>query len=386
MVELKDKSNCCGCTSCESVCPHKAITMIPDEQGFVYPNINPDLCTECKLCVKACPFITKPIRDDVFAQRLLGLRLRDKESLANSQSGGMFQVLASKFIEEGGIVYGVSFDNGLKKVRHIRVCDKESLVSLLGSKYVQSDLNGIYLKVANDLKAGNRVLLSGVGCQVAGLISFCKVRKIPMEGLLTVDLICYGVPSPKYFEDYLKYIEHTTGSKVDKYCFRDKIKFGWRDAGSSILLADGRKIYPTRNFYESVLHRRSCSKCPFTSFERSSDFTIGDFWGIEKVKSEWANDDNGVSLVMINTLKGEQFFKEIENCVDYFTTTKSECVQPQLRNPHPLHPDKDAWEKTYAEKGFKAACKKVNIITKPNPIRVYLGGLKSKLFSVLRNK
>jgi ferredoxin len=52
LYEVKD--DCTGCTACYSVCPHKAILMIEDEEGFLYPIINEELCKRCQLCIKVC--------------------------------------------------------------------------------------------------------------------------------------------------------------------------------------------------------------------------------------------------------------------------------------------------------------------------------------------
>lgn len=50
------KEKCCGCSACYAICPKNAITMIEDEEGFLYPQINIDRCVGCKMCLKVCPF------------------------------------------------------------------------------------------------------------------------------------------------------------------------------------------------------------------------------------------------------------------------------------------------------------------------------------------
>ena len=49
------KALCCGCTACYAICPHRAISMIEDDEGFEYPVINESECVRCYLCIKVCP-------------------------------------------------------------------------------------------------------------------------------------------------------------------------------------------------------------------------------------------------------------------------------------------------------------------------------------------
>ena len=51
-----DKSLCCGCAACYSVCPVDAIEMIADEKGFLYPQIKEEVCIRCYKCINVCAF------------------------------------------------------------------------------------------------------------------------------------------------------------------------------------------------------------------------------------------------------------------------------------------------------------------------------------------
>ena len=57
MIEIKEKTDCCGCHACYNICHKNAIEMIEDEKGFKYPKINKEKCIECNLCIKVCPII-----------------------------------------------------------------------------------------------------------------------------------------------------------------------------------------------------------------------------------------------------------------------------------------------------------------------------------------
>lgn len=57
MIEIKDKKDCCGCWACENACPKHCISMVEDEEGFRYPQVDMDSCIDCHLCEKVCPVI-----------------------------------------------------------------------------------------------------------------------------------------------------------------------------------------------------------------------------------------------------------------------------------------------------------------------------------------
>ena len=52
----KNKSECCGCSGCYSICPVHAISMEPDEEGFLYPVVKAEKCIRCYRCLSVCAF------------------------------------------------------------------------------------------------------------------------------------------------------------------------------------------------------------------------------------------------------------------------------------------------------------------------------------------
>lgn len=381
MIQITDKSKCSGCSACAETCAVGAIDMKADIQGFKYPQVDINKCVDCGQCDKVCPFINSVERVEQPIS-IYGCHLVSDEELLCSQSGGAFKAIADKALSDGYCVYGAAFDRNFS-VKHICATTTEELDALRGSKYVQSNLDGIFHDILIKLKQGEKVLFSGVGCQVAGLKSLCRRRRVDTSNLLTIDIICYGVPSPQYWKDYLSYIRKTYKASVTEFKFRDKRKFGWNTNRSSFVLSDGRKIFPTYGFYNPLLFRRSCSACPFTSFSRLGDITIGDFWGIEKIKPEIFQENKGISLLMVNTDKGVQVFEGIKDSVYYFETTQTDACQQQLITPNPLHLDKERWEAIYCSKGFEKAIRKLKIIVEPNPVRMKLGAIKQKMKRVL---
>ena len=72
-----------------------------------------------------------------------------------SSSGGMFTVFAEQVLNSGGVVFGAAFDGSLQ-VCHTAVSTMQELTKLRGSKYVQSNMNGIFKQVRTLLAGGKK--------------------------------------------------------------------------------------------------------------------------------------------------------------------------------------------------------------------------------------
>ena len=214
MIEVTDKSMCCGCSACAGVCPVQCITMTADSEGFKYPIADPNICVSCGKCEQVCPMTSVETASE---KKAYAVRVTQYEQ--DSSSGGVFSALAEKVLCEGGVVFGAAFDDGLR-LQHIKVDDSSMLGHLRGSKYVQSDVGDIYRQVKDELSEGRKVLFSGTPCQVAGLHNFLG-KDYPE--LFTVDLACHGVPSPKVWDRYVR----EKGDGLLGVKFRDKSD-GWR--------------------------------------------------------------------------------------------------------------------------------------------------------------
>lgn len=213
--------SCCGCSGCEQICPKKCITIQPDSEGFLYPVVDESKCVDCGLCVKHCPIMTDAKRCD--EPKVYAAKYKDRTSAFKSTSGGLFIPLAKEVLAKGGVVFGCAYDENLV-ARHIAVSNESELYKLQSSKYVQSDTRGIYKQVKTLLADDKYVLFSGTGCQVAGLKTFLNKD---CEKLLTVDIVCHGVPSPALFKNYVDYMGRKLGGKLTSYNFRSKEKRGW---------------------------------------------------------------------------------------------------------------------------------------------------------------
>lgn len=352
-IDIYSKYNCCGCTACATVCNKKAIKMEPDIMGFLYPMIDNDVCVDCGKCLKVCQFKPDYKRVNSLIEPLVyGIRHKNDEELKKSQSGAASWAIIETFLENSGVVYGAAFDSSFHVI-HKRAISIEEAQEFRGSKYVQSDLRGVFLSIKTDLQKGERVLFIGTGCQVAGLKA--AIPEKYHDRLFTVDLVCHAVPSPAVWEEYIKSVQNKYRSKVISADFRNK-KYGWHSHIETFNLANGLEVDSEvfkYLFYDHLIIRKSCTKCPFTNLKRVSDMTIGDFWGWEKFYKEW-NDNKGVSLLLVNSLRGEMFFNLLKTKVNFFKSDSSKCLQPQLIAPSiAKERNLDEAEEIFRSRGFE---------------------------------
>lgn len=313
-VSLVTHDICSGCGTCASICPKACVSMVADGEGFAFPSVDSQKCIECGACLKRCPVANKESSGNNPLESMI-LQDKDFESLENSTSGGAFACIARNVLKQGGVVFGAAYDESLN-VSHIAVTDIADLPKLQGSKYVSSDLKDSYKRVKAYLKDGRRVLFSGTPCQVAGLKSFLGDDP---EMLLTVDLVCHGVPSQKLFRKYIQWLEEKKHSSIKTYVFRSKKFFGWSLGGEC---SDGKKSYAINPdcdpYYAAFLRgetfRKSCYSCKFANMNRQGDFTVGDFWGFYNAKGTVSfASQKGMSLLLVNSSKGLETLKRLEN-------------------------------------------------------------------------
>lgn len=335
-----------------SVCSHEAITMKPDALGFFYPEADADKCVDCGLCDSVCSFVIPPERAEGFPESYL-VRHKEVSEVSKSKSGAAFVALSDVILNDGGSVYGARL-NADYLVVHDSATTPTGRDSFRGSKYIQSDLRGMFGKVRSDLLEGRKVLFSGTPCQVAGLKSFISPR---LSGnLYLVDVLCHGVASPAVWADYLKRIEKRKGKAISR-CIPRNPEFGWENCVDSFILDDGTQ-YDSDYFSGYVYHkwitqRWSCGACPFTSLNRVSDVTLGDAWGAGRIAPDFDRDNAGSSLVLINSKKGRSLFVSAEGSMLTVPIDIREMMQPVMQHPTPLHPKRQAFEDTYAACGFK---------------------------------
>jgi acetyltransferase-like isoleucine patch superfamily enzyme/coenzyme F420-reducing hydrogenase beta subunit len=319
MINIERKENCTGCSACADICGQNAITFETDIEGFWYPRVDLELCTSCGLCEKTCPELhvdeLKPGYKEVPV--VLAAYHKDDETRRESTSGGLFSALANKMYDEGGYVAGAVYTDDFS-VKHIVSNKREDLLRIRGSKHFQSDMTGLFKQIKRLLDYGEKVLVCGAPCQMAGLRLFIGKE---YENLITTDFICLGINSPKIFHRHLESLERQYGAKAVSVQAKNK-DLGWRSLAYKIKFANG-KVYLREGFKDNftrgfiVTHcncRPTCYECKYKGFPRISDITLGDFWGIENVDKTMDNN-MGTSVVLLNSQKGIDFLDSIKDVI-----------------------------------------------------------------------
>ena len=310
-MKLASIEKCTGCSACANACPHKAITMLPNAEGFVIPIADVEKCVECHLCERACPIIN--VRKNDNNTNPGAFALWSQKDRTTSSSGGAFSAFARLIISKGGVVFGAALDKDMT-CRHVEVDSINDLEKLRGSKYVQSFIGTAFESVRRKLREGRYVLFCGTPCQIAGLKSF--LRK-DYDNLLLLDLACHGVPSNKVFKAYLYKISTRFAGQVDGFEFRRRN--GWGFAPSISLGGKLIPIYGTDAIYMSAfdknaIFRKSCYTCPYAQIPRMGDCSLADFWGIGRYGKPFTHDVmKGVSLVLTNNSKGQSYLEQLKD-------------------------------------------------------------------------
>lgn len=409
MIEIKDKSQCCGCEVCVQRCPKRCISLVEDKEGFLYPSVDKKVCVECGLCEKVCPIINQSTERQ---PRVVYAAINpDSDVRYSSSSGGIFSALADAVLIQGGVVFGVCWDKDWRLVFDYTE-NKEDLFRFRGSKYLQAYVGDAYIRVEHFLKIGRQVLFTGTPCQIAALRRYLKKD---YDNLLMVDVICHGVPSPGVFRAYLSeeiaqvaisnkkksvslssksYIAernllNTADWHIEDIQFRDK-RLGWKKFSFTLCLATmsavGEKNSVSlssllnenifmRGFLRDFYLRPSCYSCSAKSGRSGSDITLGDFWGINELNPE-IDDDRGVSAVTINSDKGALLFDALL-LQKYVMNYDDLChYNPALVRSVVCPPQRAKFFKRYGKEPFfslvEDLCRKMDKVSYYNKIKWHL--------------
>ncbi len=359
------EAKCTGCMACVDACPAKCVSARAGEDGFLYSAINQEGCIHCGRCYAVCPLVNWQKHDE--AQHLFACYSTLPGGQNRGSSGGMFELLATHFLEQGYHVCGAAFD-GLELKHHI-IRTKEELPSLLKSKYVQSNMEGIYAQVRDLLKKGERVFFCGTPCQVSAMLN-SQPRGLRQQ-LLTADIICHGVPSQKTFDHYIQSLEEQHGGKVTEFSFRVKDNRYRHAHGYRYTVEKGGKpavfngVYTQSSFYNAFknynIFRAGCYDCQYCTLQRVSDLTLGDFWGIEKYDFHADTDtDAGISMVITHTERGLEAFSAIQGQTISkefpvaYGVESNHCLTQRTRKPG----NRDAVIQSLCEYGYEATAQK----------------------------
>lgn len=348
--------NCTGCGACVDCCPHGAIKMVADNEGFRYPKIDKSLCISCGLCKKTCPEINA--QNNERSKKYFAAKSVNEETQINSASGGVFPVLAAEILKQGGVVWGASFDSDFNVV-HCCALECDDLASLRRSKYVQSNLETVYKSIKAQLESGLTVLFCGTPCQTTALSHFIPEKY--KGNLILMEIICHGVPSPSIWQDFLKMLSDSHQEKIENIrtiCFKykDNDKYKWTHPGFYIQWKSGKEYldYSNASWYENgflgnLYVRPSCHKCPMKPYRSIADISLGDFWGCNQIFPDFF-DENGVSIIITKSDKGNDILIMIADKLIIQEITEEAAEKYNRRIVEPARPSdrrKQFW-RTYS--------------------------------------
>lgn len=351
-LDTEKKERCFGCEACVQICPNKAIEMILDDEGFYYPKIDSNNCVHCNLCRKVCEYENPPIRYNE-KKYVFGGYIKDAKTRDSSTSGGAFSAIAYTFCDENYVIFGAEA-KGLS-VFHSYITDISEINKFRKSKYSQSKIGTSFLDCKRFLKEGKKVLFSGTPCQIAGLRTFLGAE---FRNLLTVEVICEGVPSPLYMKKYNTYLMKKYGSSIESVDYRytdsntseNPISGKWDFQVMYTELKNGKKMKRDRWFnpfwsiwLNHLISRPSCYECPYTTIARCADVSLGDLWGIHLYCPELYGKNLGASLIVCNNEKGKLIVKNTETLLyghelDFNRALK---YQSPMRQPISKNPDRE---------------------------------------------
>lgn len=390
-MELYAGNQCCGCNLCLAVCPKGAISLAKDAEGFLYPSIDHDQCVDCGLCRKICTFNRETSAENT---PLASLAVKAKDDILRkvSSSGGVFPLLAEYVINDcSGVVYGAAYlPEQHMKVAHIRIENTADIHFLQGSKYVQSDVRGAFQAVEEDLNNGRQVLFCGTPCQVTACKAYLKHKKADTDRWITCDFVCHGVPSPGLWEEYIQILEQNAKEKVIGYDFRYKDKnCPWGQVNVCAEFEDRREVNTQlvrafiNMYFDNIVTRPACTRCPYTSIQRQSDITLADCWGLEKVAPDFA-DPLGVSLVLVNSEKAQKMIESIRENLVSQPINVGALAQPHLHRPCVASPKRPKFWQTYARSGLLKTMRRYTNLGLMNRAKRLLIQIMVKVYHVMK--
>lgn len=369
-MQICNYKECTGCEMCANICPRGAVEMKRDEQGFYQPVVKEDLCVNCGICSQRCPQNNDAIFYD--EGKFYAAVSKNDAVRKESSSGGVFSDIAEYVLGKKGVVFGAVFNEDFCVEHQFREGIGGSSV-FRGSKYVQSRIRDTYKCAKKMLDSDRLVLFSGTPCQIAGLKAFLGKE---YEKLITLDILCHGVPSPGVFKEYLENEEKKNTGKVRSFSFRNK-ETGWKRFSTKIEFKEGEeKIARMDDFIQGFLQnyylRKSCYHCRYTSTKRVSDLTLGDYWGYQESAPEYIEDDDlGISLILVNSEKGEKVLKNVRKRVVLEKRTAEDAVEgnPVLKQPSKKAPRYEEFWEDKKVLGWKEISEKYFI--EPKPVKDY---------------
>ena len=361
MNKICNEHECTGCMGCYNICPKQCIHMEYNRYGELQPIIDEEKCIHCGMCRKLCPSNNVIKKED--PKKVYAAWSKDDMDRQTSTSGGIASIIYQEIIKEKGVAFGTYFNKDLRLV-HTYTEDLNEVKKFKGSKYCQSNIEDNFKKVKEFLCQNRKVAFVGTPCQISGLNRFLEITKTKTENLITIDLICHGVPSQQYLTEYINSLENSKNKNADSIAFRqsDKYVFSIKQKDKIFYSKIREKDLYLTAFQLSLLQRDSCMECKYTTSNRVSDITIGDFWGIKN--NNLINEEQkkkGISLVLINTNKGSDFFGKVKENIICESRELKEAVDgnSHLRRPSQKNEYRNQFRMNYKKGNFTETIKKI---------------------------
>lgn len=358
---------CTGCQACRLICPKHCITMQEDARGNTYPVVDESLCIDCNNCQKVCPSLNPP-QFSLNPIKVYAGWAKDKSARKYSTSGGISYVLSKHFLTNGNSFCGVIWtENG---AIHKISSDISDVKLFQGSKYSHSDVKQCYKEIKEILQSDRKVLFTGTPCQVAALRKY--LRK-DYANLYTVDIICHGVPSRRVLRDRIHYIENENGKKVVEMRFRDKqpdqlhtcCKYTFQDG--TYVLHEYSKDFFFRSFVDNYALRENCFNCQYSKIQRVSDLTIADFWSYQPKSMKFYHYELGVSILVVNSIKGTELIDLIKDDILYEERKYQECANRNMYGPQIKPSNYEQYWEDYENPSISKSELQKKYLTSPTP-------------------
>jgi coenzyme F420-reducing hydrogenase beta subunit len=352
--ELVENDGCTGCAGCASLCHCNAIDMMLSPEGFYRPVVKDSICTGCGACVKKCPVLA--VTDNAASHphwstpRCFAAWSADADTQLGSSSGGVFSEISNLILEQGGSVFGCSWNDKIEP-EHIEITTCDEIASLRGSKYVPSAIGTTLTQVISRARSGRKVLFSGTPCQVAALDQLLDTST--RNNVSLVDFICHGVPSLTLFTVYKRWL--FGGESISSFTFRNKSLC----LQTIVARTPSGKTYTRRasddpffrlGYGSHLSMMKSCFTCKFAGLPRRSDVTLGDYWGVPKD----LDHPGGVSAILVNTPRGEKLIAQTlsAGCIKLIPTELAAVAKMNPRatgGEWPLNPLRDGFLRDVAQ-------------------------------------